>query len=124
MKPPSTTQITDQQTRFAVAFATNGGNATEAAKEAGYSEATARQQGHRLSRLPHVQQRIAQECSAIVACNVPAALEAQRRLLTGSRSDMVKHLVALDMLDRALGKATQVSEHRIDGELTVRIDLT
>ena len=118
------TELTPQQEAFAVAFATNGGNATEAAKTAGYSDKTARQQGHRLTRQPHVQQRIAQECSALVACSVPMALAAQRTLLTASRSDMVKHLVAVDMLDRALGKATQSVQHDIGGELTIHIDLS
>ena len=124
MKALTKSELNEQQEAFAVAFALNGGNATEAAKEAGYSEKTARQQGSRLSRLPHVQQRIAQECSAIVACNVPMALKAQRSLLSSSRSDMVKHLVATDMLDRALGKAVQSVSHDIGGELTVRIDLS
>jgi phage terminase small subunit len=124
MKTPTTTQLTPQQETFAVAFATNGGHATNAAIEAGYSERTARQQGSRLTRLPHVQQRIAQECSLLVATNVPQALAAQRQLLTGARSDMVKHLVAVDMLDRAMGKATTRIEHDIGGELTVRIDLS
>ena len=124
MKALTKTELTPQQEQFAVEYATNGGNATEAAKTAGYSERTAAQQGHRLSRLPHVQQRIAQECSAIVACNVPLALAAQRMLLKSGRSDMVKHLVAADMLDRALGKAVQSVSHDIGGELTVRIDLS
>jgi phage terminase small subunit len=120
---PAAITLTEQQEAFAVAFATNGGNATEAAREAGYSERTARQQGSRLARQPHVQQRIARECAVLVATNVPMALKAQRELLTRGRSDMVKHLVAVDMLDRSLGKATGRIEHDISGELTVTIDL-
>ena len=117
------TRLNPMQERFAVAFARNGGNATEAAKQAGYSESTARQQGSRLKTLRHVQQRIAQECHAVMTDNVPLALAVQRELLTSGRSAMVKHLVALDMLDRTLGKAVQRVDTRISGELTIQIDL-
>jgi len=119
-----TSALSEQQEAFAVSFARNGGNATEAAKEAGYSEHTARQQGSRLKAQPLVQQRIARECSALQAETIPLALEVQRKLLISSRSDMVKSLVAADMLDRVLGKATQSVQHDIGGELTVRIDLS
>jgi len=121
---PTKTQLNPQQEAFAVAFARNGGKATDAAREAGYSERTARQQADRLKRLPHVQQRIAQECSALMAEHVPQALAVQRQLMASSRSDMVKSLVAADVLDRVLGKATTMIDQRISGELTVRIDLT
>src|SRR5215217_7399339 len=121
---PTKTTLNPQQEAFAVAFARNGGKATDAAREAGYSERTARQQADRLKRLPHVQQRIAQECSALMAEHVPQALAVQRQLMASSRSDMVKSLVAADVLDRVLGKATTMIDQRISGELTVRIDLT
>jgi len=41
-------KLTDKQKLFCEAYITNGFNATEAAKEVGYSEDTARQQGSRL----------------------------------------------------------------------------
>ena len=121
---PSEGSLNEQQEAFAVAFASNGGNATAAAKEAGYSEHTARQQGQRLAKHPNVLKRIAEECTYLMASNVPAALAAQRTLLSSSRSDMVKHLVATDMLDRTLGKAVQRVDAHTSAELTVRIDLT
>lgn len=116
--------LTELQEAFAVAFATNGGNATQAAKDAGYSEQTARQQGQRLAKHPNVMKRIAEECMSLMAHSVPAALQAQRQLLSSSRSDMVKHLVATDMLDRTLGKAVQRVDQHTSAELTVRIDLS
>ncbi|MGE0736611.1 MAG: terminase small subunit [Alphaproteobacteria bacterium] len=46
--------LTEQQRLFVLAFASNGGNATSAAKAAGYSDATARTQGWQLLHKPHV----------------------------------------------------------------------
>lgn len=116
-------ELSEMQTAFAVAFASNGGNATQAAIEAGYSEHSARQQGQRLAKHPNVLKRIAEECMTLMATSVPAALAAQRTLLSSSRSDMVKHLVATDMLDRTLGKAVQRVDSHVSAELTVTIDL-
>jgi phage terminase small subunit len=127
MSTPAVTperELTEMQEAFAVEYATNGGNAKRAAIEAGYSEATAESQGSRLRRNPLIQKRIAEECLAQMATNVPAALQAQRQLLQASRSDMVKHLVAADMLDRTLGKAVQRVDSHTSAELTVRIDLS
>lgn len=121
---PSEGQLSAQQEAFAVNYASNGGNGREAAIEAGYSEATAAQQASRLRRNPLVAKRIADECMIAMASNVPAALAVQRQLLTSSRSDMVKHLIATDMLDRTLGKAVQRVDAHTSAELTVRIDLT
>jgi phage terminase small subunit len=116
--------LTELQEAFAVAFASNGGNAKQAAIEAGYSEDSARTTGPRLAKHPNVLKRIAEECMTLMATSVPAALAAQRQLLSSSRSDMVKHLVATDMLDRTLGKAVQRVDQHTSAELTVRIDLS
>lgn len=49
---------TEMQCRFAIAFASNGGDATKAALEAGYSEKSATDIGRRTVELPHVQEMI------------------------------------------------------------------
>lgn len=116
--------LNEMQEAFAVAFAANGGNAKQAAIDAGYSEDSARTIGPRLAKHPNVLKRIAEECMTLMATSVPAALAAQRQLLSASRSDMVKHLVATDMLDRTLGKAVQRVDQHTSAELTVRIDLS
>lgn len=50
--------MTEMQGRFALAFARNGGDATKAAIEAGYSEKSASDLGRRALELPHVQDLI------------------------------------------------------------------
>ncbi len=52
---------TEMQARFALAYAQNGGNATAAAIEAGYSAKSADDLGPRTLQLPHVQEMILTE---------------------------------------------------------------
>lgn len=90
---------TELQHRFAVEFVTNGGNATSAAKVAGYSAKTAGQMGFKLLGNPHVQDAIRAE---------------QRRLLHG------------DLATKALGVLKSIMENeeapagaRVDAAKTV-----
>ena len=50
--------MTDQQKAFAVEYASNGGNATAAAKAAGYSEKSAHEIGRQQLEKPHVRDAI------------------------------------------------------------------
>lgn len=52
---------------FAVAFVTNGGNATNAAIAAGYSPISARQQAYKLTRNPTVQRLIREEQQRLIS---------------------------------------------------------
>lgn len=52
---------TEMQARFVLAYVQNGGNATAAAIEAGYSAKSADDLGPRTLQLPHVQEMILQE---------------------------------------------------------------
>ena len=115
--------LTAMQEAFAIAYSRNGGEPEAAAREAGYSAKTAGSMGRQLKRIPKIQQRIAEECFRLMADNVPLALAAQQELLRTGKSAMVKHLVAVDMLDRALGKAVQRVDQRISGEVNIQIDL-
>jgi hypothetical protein len=57
--------VTELQARFAIAFANNGGKATEAAIEAGYSEKSAKDLGRRAFETPHVQELIMLELNRL-----------------------------------------------------------
>jgi phage terminase small subunit len=85
---------TDLQQRFVVEYVTNGGNATSAAKVAGYSVKTAGQMGFKLMGNPHVQDAIRAE---------------QRRLLNG------------DMATKALGVLRSIMENE-DAPAGARVD--
>lgn len=50
--------LTPKQEAFCIAYVANGMNASQAARDAGYSQSSARQRGRELLDRPHVQQRI------------------------------------------------------------------
>lgn len=51
-------QLTDLQQGFAIAYVRNGGNAYQAAIDAGYNEAHAKQHSYSLLEIPLIQERI------------------------------------------------------------------
>ncbi len=56
---------TDMQKRFAVEYASNGGNATQAAKNAGYSDKSAHEIGRQLLEKPHVHEMVLKELNRL-----------------------------------------------------------
>lgn len=94
------TQPTGNQEAFALAYVANGGNATKAAREAGYSANSSRQIGSHLLAKSHVQ---------------AAIREAQFRALNGPLASK-----ALAVLETALDLANEVPWGvRVDAARTV-----
>jgi phage terminase small subunit len=91
--------VTDQQAAFVAAFVSNGGNATAAAREAGYSEESARQSGSRLLHKPHV---------------IDAIRAEQGRLISGKLCTK-----ALAVLERVLDDAAAPYGARVDAAKTI-----
>ncbi len=121
--PTQQRQLTEKQAAFVEALVTNGGNKTQAAITAGYSENTARVQAYDLMRIPHVMQAIVEATMARMISDAPRAAEALHKLLDG-RSEYVRLEAAKEILDRAgLKPATNVN-HRIAGDISVSIDLS
>jgi hypothetical protein len=60
-------QLTDRQAAFVLAFAANGANAAEAARQAGYSEHSAKQIGTQMLSLPWVQRALEIERGRLLA---------------------------------------------------------
>lgn len=56
---------TDMQKRFAVEYASNGGNVTKAAKDAGYSDKSAHEIGRQLLEKPHVHEMVLNELNRL-----------------------------------------------------------
>jgi hypothetical protein len=116
-------RLTEKQEAFAVAYVTNGGNATAAAKDAGYSEDAARVLGPRNLRNPLILQRIYDLTVQQIAASAPAALGTMGKLLN-ARSEFVRFNAAADLLNRAGFKPVERHQMQVDGELTVTIDLS
>ena len=94
-------ELTDQQQRFVIEFTSgNGaiGNASEAARRAGYSEKTAAEQGRQLLNKPHV---------------VAAIEEANRGLINGSLTTL-----ALDVIQKILEDEDANPRLRLDAAKT------
>ena len=121
-EPDEKKQLTEKQEAFAVAYVTNGGNATQAAKDAGYSDDAARVLGPRNLRNPLIQQRIYQLAVEEIAVSVPQALGTMRKLL-GARSEFVRFNAASDLLNRGGLKPADRHLHHVQGEIKVSIDL-
>jgi hypothetical protein len=76
--------LTDLQTAFAIAYATNGGNATAAAIEAGYSENSAVDLGRRALSNPQVQDLILIELTRLRCRSGAIGLHALIRIAQSS----------------------------------------
>ena len=90
--------MNERQDKFIEHFAATG-NATQAAKEAGYSAKTAKQQGHRLkSQLRH---HIAEQTSHVLVDRVPKLIDMLSVIAENSPSDTARIAAIKDLLDRA-----------------------
>jgi len=116
--------LSEQQQAFVDAYVALGGLATNAALEAGYAKTSARQQAHRLLKLPKVQHAIELALRNQLASHAPLAMQVLGELMTSSRSDKVRLDAALGVLDRTGFSTVQKHMHAVKGELSVSIDLT
>ena len=75
------------------------GNATQAAIEAGYSQKTAKQQGHRLKN--QLGQAIEEKIKKLLLAKIPLGINWILELAESSQSDSVRLGAVKDLLDRA-----------------------
>lgn len=119
--------MTEQQERFAIEYARLG-NATQSAKNAGYSEATAYSQGQRLLKNAEVASRIS-EIKAQMAEDLRSKMVQQAstafKVLVGimndeSAKDADRIKCAIDVMDRAGYVAQQKVE--VSANLSEKLD--
>jgi len=106
---------TELQERFAVEYATNGGNATQAAISAGYSKKSASDLGRRTLALPHVQQRIQRELVNLRTRSGAVGLDAMVRIASDNTVPAAARVsAARALMEHAglLGTAKDVNEVR------------
>lgn len=101
----NTTALTPMQSAFAVALVDNGGNATAAAREAGYAETSARVLAHRLLKHEGVQKLVRDEQWRLVNGSLASAsLNVLRQALDMSNESVpwsARIEAAKTLLDRA-----------------------
>ena len=104
---------TDKQSAFIEGYCQTG-NATKAAIQAGYSEATAKQQGHTLKN--KFAKEIEQRIKKMVQDAVPAAMSQISALAQTATSEQVRLAASKDILDRAGLKPADRIEQKISHE--------
>tara|TARA_R110001606_G_scaffold384356_1_gene547166 strand:- start:103 stop:564 length:462 start_codon:yes stop_codon:yes gene_type:complete len=115
--------LTDKQKAFVQNFSSTG-NATQSAISAGYSAATAEQQGYTLKK--QLAQQIEEETRRVIGSTVPMAVEKLRSLLSNDKTPANVQLGAINsILDRAgfqtTHKVEDVTNQRTDAELRLEL---
>lgn len=100
------------------------GAPTQAAKEAGYAEASARVAASRNLSNPKIQEYLHIKVMDAMGGMVPAALGAINKIITSGKSELVKLQAAQDVLDRAGYKPVEKKAVMAQGEIHVTIDLS
>lgn len=111
--------LTDKQTTFTLEYAMNGGNATSAAKAAGYSEKSAHEIGRQLLELSHVQEAIHRELMRLRFRSGSIGLDAMISIATNDKSPAAARVAAARALMEhggLLGTAKEVREARMEAE--------
>lgn len=107
--------MTEMQKAFALEYATNGGNATQAAKSAGYSAKTASEQGRQLLQLPHVQEAIRKQLLRLRFDSGVIGLRALKEVAGDTKAPANARVAAARALMEhagALGTARDVQDER------------
>ena len=93
--------LTDKQELFCTYYVSNGGKGSVAARTAGYSENSCREQSYELLRKPPVQDRIRQLMEQHFGTIAPDMADVLKQLALNARSELVRYNSAKDLLDRA-----------------------
>lgn len=105
-----------QQSAFVVAYA-ECGNASEAARRAGYSEKTAGSQGERLLRHAEIQQAIKTLAADKMKANIATAEERQKfwsDVMRTETHELKDRLRASELLGKRQGDFIERSESRVE----------
>ena len=115
--------LTDKQELFCTYYVSNGGRRSIAAKEAGYSENSCREQSYELLRKPHIQDRIRQLMEQHFGTIAPDMASVLKNLALNARSELVRYNSAKDLLDRAGFKGMEKVLNLSDGSALDESDL-
>ena len=122
--------LTEKQELFINAYVLNGGNGTQAAKDAGYADSGAHTRAWDMLRMAPVQARMETLCRDLMGKHAPAAIAALAELAVSSPSDTVRQAAASSLLDRTgykLPILLEIDDHRtqqdVDRELSILLGL-
>lgn len=114
--------LRDKQLSFVSYYVANGGKGTAAAREAGYAQASAHVEAHRLLNMPKIIKAVAELSIIRLGAEVPASIGTIARLRDKARSEYVQLEAARDVLDRVgMAAPKKVS---VGGDLRVTFDMS
>jgi phage terminase small subunit len=116
---------TDQQELFCENFVVNGGNGSQAARDAGYSKhpGSSRVTAHRLLQLPRIRSRIHQLTSERLAVDAAVARRVLYDLALNAKSEQVRLYAAKDILSRAGVRPAESAVHYSDVDQLSEVEL-
>lgn len=125
-KVPSTNNqsLTQLQQSFVDNYLANGGNGKQACITAGYSENSAHVQASKLVKLPHIQQALLKGTAEAIGLGSAKAVQKLVSLSGGAKSEYVQLEASKDILDRAGFKPPERTQHLLDGDIKISIDLS
>lgn len=116
--------LTPMQAAFCETYVNNGdGNARRAARDAGYSDASAVTIGCRLLKNDAVLAQVQRLTIRRLAEHLPVALQVQLDLMTKAASGFVRQKASADIMDRGGMKPPERHQHLVAGNISIQIDL-
>ena len=104
--------------RFVEAYVDNGGQGAEAARTAGYSDASARQRAYELIQKPEVHRAIEDLSRKRIAAGAPGALDCLAWLMKNATNESVRLNAAARWLEFGGYKPSEKHEHVFKDERT------
>lgn len=121
---PCPADLTEMQHAFCLAYVRFGdGNASKAARHAGYAAASAAGVGWALLHRADVQAHIRGLTAVSLSSSAPLAALSMRKLALSAKSELVRQQAAKDILDRTGFRPPDRHEHLVSGGVTISIDL-
>ena len=122
---PTIKNLTHRQRTLVDTLVSQDITVTKAAEIAGYAKGeSGRVVASRTLRLPHVQEYMMQQVGQHLALSSISSVKRLRHLVDHARSEYVQLEASKDILDRVGFKQPDKVRHTLDGDISVKIDLS
>ena len=118
-------QLTPKQEKLVHTIVASGCSITQASQIAGYAKGEAgRVTASKALKQPHVQEYMMQQVGQHLALSSISSVKRLRHLVDHARSEYVQLEASKDILDRVGFKQPDKVRHTLDGDISVKIDLS
>ena len=122
---PTIKNLTHRQRTLVDTLVSQDITVTKAAEIAGYAKGeSGRVVASKTLRLPHVQEYMMQQVGQHLALSSISSVKRLRHLVDHARSEYVQLEASKDILDRIGFKQPDKVRHTLDGDISVKIDLS